>query len=150
SRSGGFPMRSLNPATVLSALALFFALGGSAVAVTQAIKPQARCAPGAVRGFASVTGDPSKGIANLPDQFSRAKGLFSKAFNCAGGGVQVRRVATGVYEVRFQGNAGGTALVSATNSLAWVTPQPGGVFRVGLHVPGRADPAEMPFAIVLV
>ena len=55
------------PATILSGLALFFALGGSALAVSHAVKPQPRCANGAVRGIASVTGDPSKGVANMPD-----------------------------------------------------------------------------------
>jgi hypothetical protein len=135
---------------VLAALALFFALGGTAVAVSQAVKPQARCANGAVRGIAAVTGDPNKGIANIPDQYTNDGRLFSKAFNCAGGPVQVRRVATGVYEVRFQGNAGQNAVVSATNALSWVQPLPGGVYRVGLHVPGRQDPAEQPFVVVLV
>jgi hypothetical protein len=134
---------------VLSALALFFALGGSALAVSHAVKPQPRCANGAVRGFAAVTGDPGKGIANMPDQFSSAKILFSRTFNCAGGGVQVRRVAVGTYEVRFPGNGGQTAVVSGSNALSWVQAMPGGVFRIGLHVPGRQDPAEQPFVVVL-
>jgi hypothetical protein len=139
-----------SPATILSTLALFFALGGSALAVSHAIRPQARCADGAVRGIAAVTGDPGKGVANLPDRFSSAKNLFSRAFNCAGGGVQVRRVSLGVYEVRFPGNAGQAAVVSGANALSWLQPLPGGVFRVGLHVPGRDDEAEQPFTVVLV
>ena len=49
----------ITPTTVIALLALFFALGGSAVAVTEAVRPQARCAPGAVRGFIAVNGDPS-------------------------------------------------------------------------------------------
>jgi len=140
----------LSPTTVLAGLALFFALGGSAVAVSNAVKPQPRCATGAVRGIAGVTGDPSRGMANLPDQFSATRGLFSRAFNCGGGAPQVRRVSTGVYEVRFPGLAVGTPLVSAANAFAWVQALPGGIFRVGVHPPGIHDPIEVPFVLVVV
>src|SRR5262249_33184149 len=90
---------SLNPPTVVATAALFFAAGGSALAVTQATRPQARCANGAVRGVAVVTGNPSQGIANIPDTFSSNRSLFSRAFNCTGAAVQVRRIDRGVYEV---------------------------------------------------
>ena len=86
----------VSPSTVLAALALFFALGGSAIAVRDAVRPQARCAPGAVRGFIVVNGDPAKGIANIGDQFTSAKPEVGARFNCAGGAPQARRVATGV------------------------------------------------------
>jgi len=46
----------LSPSTVIAVAALFFALGGSAVAVTEAVKPQARCQPGAVRAFVAGEG----------------------------------------------------------------------------------------------
>ena len=139
-----------SPATILASLALFFALGGSALAVSHVIKPQARCANGAVRGIAAVTGDPGKGIANLPDQFSSAKTLFSRTFNCTGGPVQVRRISFGVYEVQFVGNNAQSAVVSASGAESWLTPMQGGAFRVGLHVPGRADSQEAPFVVVAV
>jgi hypothetical protein len=139
-----------NPATVISGLALFFALGGSAFAVSHAAKPQPRCANGAVRGIAAVTGEPGKGMANIPDVFSSTKNLFSRTFNCTGGAVQVRRVGVGVYDVHFAGNGAKSAVVSAANALSWVQPQPGDVFRVGLHVPGRADSIEAPFVVVAV
>jgi hypothetical protein len=140
----------LSPATVLAGLALFFALGGTGLAVSNAVKPQPRCANGAVRAIAAVTGDPTKGIANIPDQFSSAKALFSRAFNCTGGVTEVRRISAGVYEVRFAGNGAQSAVVSAANALSWVQPLSGGVFRVGLHVPGRDDHAEVPFVVVAV
>ena len=38
----------VSPSLVIAGAALFLALGGSAVAVTEAVKPQARCQPGAV------------------------------------------------------------------------------------------------------
>ena len=140
----------LTPATVLSGVALFFALGGSAFAVSHAIKPQPRCATGAVRGIAAVTGEPSKGMANIPDQFSGSKALFSRAFNCAGGAVEVRRISLGVYEVRFPRNGATSAVVSASGSESWLTPMPGGIFRVGMHVPGRDDSTDQPFVVVAV
>jgi hypothetical protein len=140
----------LTPPTVISLAALFFALGGSALAVSQAVKPQARCANGAVRGLAAVTGPGGAGVANIPDQFSAAKGLFSRTFNCAGGSVEVRRIQLGIYEVRFPGNAASSALVSAAGAETWVTPMPGNVFRIGMHVPGRDDAMEAPFLVVAV
>ena len=52
----------------------FFALGGTALAVSDAVRPQARCTTGAVRAIAGVTGDPARGIGNLPDRFTSNKG----------------------------------------------------------------------------
>jgi hypothetical protein len=138
-----------SPATLLAAAALFFALGGSALAVSEAVRPQPRCATGAVRGIATVTGDPSKGMANIPDQFSSTRVLFARTFNCAGGAVQVRRVSTGVFEVRFPGNGARTAVVSASGALASLEAA-GDAFRVRLFVPGRDDEAEVPFTVVAV
>ena len=137
-----------SPSTVIAAAALFFALGGSALAVSHAVRPQPRCANGAVRGIAAVTGEPSKGMANIPDQFSSSRALFSRTFNCTGGAPEVRRISLGMYEVRFPGNAAPSAIVSASGAESWLTPMPGGVFRIGLYVPGRADLVEAPFVVV--
>ncbi len=139
----------LSPASALAGAALFFALGGSAFAVADAVKPQPRCANGAVRGIVSVTGDPSQGMANIPDQFSASKTLFSRKFTCTGGAPQVRRVSRGVFEVRFPGNRGQSALVSASGALASIQPV-GDAYSVSLYVPGRDDRAEVPFVVVLV
>jgi hypothetical protein len=146
---------SITPGTALALMALFFALGGSALAVGERVQgttfAQQRCANGAVRGFATVTGDPSKGMANLPDQFSSASTLFSKKFNCTGKAVQVRRVEIGVYEVRFVGNAAssivanGVGLFSA--SVETISP---GTFRVRVQNVGRADEDDGPFVVVAV
>ena len=138
-----------SPATVIAAVALFFALGGSALAISDAVKPQPRCANGAVRGIAAVTGNAS-GMANIPDQFTSTRSLFARTFTCAGGAPEVRRISPGVYEVRFPGNAAASATVSGSGAESWLTPMPGGIFRVGLHVPGRADSMEAPFVVVAV
>jgi hypothetical protein len=135
-----------NATTVVAGIALFFALGGSAIAVSHA-KPQIRCQEGAVRGIAAVTGDPAKGIANVPDTFSSARSLFSHTFNCTGGATQVRRISVGVYEVRFAGNKAGIGLVSS-GSAETTIQQVGNAFRIGLWVPGRADPIDTPFIVV--
>ena len=72
--SGRFRVRRPSPALVLSAIALFFAVGGSAFAVGQRLgAAQPRCANGAVKGFAVVTGDPKQGIDNVPFAFSDRK-----------------------------------------------------------------------------
>jgi len=140
----------ITPTTVIALLALFFALGGSAVAVTEAVRPQARCAPGAVRGFIAVNGDPTKGIANIGDQYTSAKPAVGVRFNCAGAAPQARRVNTGVYEVRFAGNGAQVALASAGAAETTVAALGGGVFRVSLWVPGRQDAVDTPFQVVIV
>ncbi len=138
-----------SPATVLAALALFFALGGSALAVTHAFRPQARCANGAVRGIAAVTGG-SSGVGNIPGAFTSSKSLFSRAFNCSGGATEVRRISRGVFEVRFPGNTAASAVVSGSGAETWLTPMPGGVFQIGLHVPGRDDVVDTNFVVIAV
>jgi hypothetical protein len=138
-----------SPALVVAGMALFVALGGSAFAVSQAAQP--RCATGAVRGIAAVTGIPSQGIANIPGQFTSNRAYFSRRFNCTGGATQVRRANTGVYEVRFPGNAALTAVVSApVGFAAAVSTLPGGVFQIALYVIGRNDIADVPFVLVAV
>ena len=136
--------------TVLAGAALFFALGGSAIAVNEAVKPQARCQPGAVRGYAAVNGDPAKGMANLPDQFTSAKPLLGARFNCAGAAPQARRVNAGVYEVRFPGNATQVATASSGAAETTIGYVGNGVFRVNLWVPGRQDAIDTPFSVVAV
>jgi hypothetical protein len=138
-----------SPSTVLAGAALFFALGGSALAISEAVKPQARCQPGAVRGFISVTGDPTKGIANLPDGFTSAAPMIGAKFNCAGAAPQARRVNQGVYEVRFPGNAAAVATASSSVETT-ITPVGGGTFRVNLWVPGRQDAIDTAFQVVAV
>ena len=140
----------VSPSTALAAAALFFALGGSAIAVNEAVKPQARCQPGAVRGYATVNGDAAKGMANFPDQFTSAKPLIGARFNCAGAPPQARRVNAGVYEVRFPGNASVIATASAGGAETTIVYVGNGVFRVGLWVPGRQDAVDTPFSVVAV
>jgi hypothetical protein len=126
--------RRPSPALVLGALALFFAVGGSAFAVGQAVAPQARCANGAVKGFAVVNGDPTKGIENTPTQFTSAAVLFGPRFNCTGGAVQVRKLPGDVgYAVLFKGvnsKVATAAVVGSIPGAANVTPLPDGSFQV--------------------
>jgi hypothetical protein len=138
----------LSPSTVLAAAALFFALGGSALAIAEAVRPQARCAPGAVRGFISVDGGPN-GVANIGDQFTSARPSVGARFNCAGAAPQARRVNQGVYEVRFPGNAAPVASASSSVTTT-ITAVGGGTFRVNLWVPGRQDAIDTAFQVFVV
>jgi len=146
---------SPSPGAVIGVLALFFALGGSALALGEhAQSPsvaQKRCANGAVRGIAFVTGVPSQGIANLPGNFTGAGQYFGRKFNCTGRAVQARRVETGVFEVRFVGISGASAVASATgDTYADVEPIPGGAFRLVMHPAGRDGKIDVPFTIVVL
>jgi hypothetical protein len=144
---------SITPGAALGVIALFFALGGSAFAVGDAIQgpsvAQQRCANGAVRGIAAVTGNPSAGMANFPDNFTGAG--FSRKFNCTGKAVQARRVELGVFEVRFAGISGASGLATGSGDIyATVQAAPGGVFRVTMHPAGRDDRIDIAFTIILV
>ena len=146
---------SISPATAIALLALFFALGGSAFAVGERVQAltvaQQRCANGAVRGIAVVTGNSSAGIANVPDQFTAAGNLFSRKFNCTGRSVQVRRTAIGTFEVRFVGNAASSGVGTGIgDAYANVESLGSGTFRVRVHPAGRDDLADMGFTIVAV
>lgn len=144
---------SITPATAISLAALFFALGGSALAVGEHVQQanQKRCTNGAVRGIAVVTGNPAVGIANTPDQFSGAANLFQRRFNCTGRTVQVRRTGIGVYEVRFVGNPAPTALVSGYGPYTTtVEPIGAGTFRVRVQDVGREDEADGAFIVAAI
>jgi hypothetical protein len=145
--------RRPSPALVVAAVALFFAVGGSAFAVGLKSKPsapQARCADGAVKGIAYVTGNPKTGIANLPSAFSSAATLFGARFNCTGGAVEVKKAETtqggAAVDVRFVGNPGtvaiGTPVSGSEAGALAVTRLPDGSFRVTIAgaLPPSADP----------
>jgi hypothetical protein len=143
---------SITPGTAIALVALFFALGGSAFAVGERIQSpsvaQQRCTNGAVRGIATVTGNPSQGIANIPDQFTSANALFARKFNCTGRAVQVRRTEIGVYEVRFVGNAAPSVVATGLGELSASVETIGpGTFRVRVQDIGRADETDGPFVV---
>jgi hypothetical protein len=146
---------SITPGSAIALVALFFALGGSAFAVGERIQSpsvaQQRCANGAVRGIATVTGNPSQGIANIPDQFSSANALFARKFNCTGRAVEVRRTAIGVYEVRFVGNAAPSVVANGLGEFSASVETIGpGTFRIRVQNVGRADEDDGPFVVVAI
>ena len=142
----------VTPSFVLALTALFVALGGTAEAVVERVAPQARCANGAVKGAVQVDADP-----NFPDNFTAAR--VRLAFNCAGGGVQARRVAQGVYDVRFPLNSGRLLVGNPSNAvsnptallhdtfLSWDSA-PGGAYRVFLYDSG-GNAVDADFALQL-
>jgi hypothetical protein len=147
--------RRISPAMVVALGALFFAIGGSAFAIGQKIVPQARCANGAVRGFAVVTGDPTKGLANLPQTFVSGSPYFRTSFNCAGKPVQVRRQGD-VFYIRFPGNAGATAVATVLGAdpraIAVDGPVADGSFKVSIPDANAANglTTATPWEMVLV
>jgi len=146
----------VSPALVVAGLALFLALGGSAFALGERSVPQPRCAQGAIRGILEVTGQPGKGVANLPDQFTANRSYFGRAFNCTGTPVTARRLSRGVYQVRFIGNPATSAIVSGMAA----DPQTGGGVGadIGHNQDGsftvtlgdHSDQEDVPFTVVLL
>jgi hypothetical protein len=125
---------------VVALTALFFAVGGSAFALGQKTTPQSRCATGAIKGIAYVTGDPHVGLANMSGTWSSAASLFGSTFNCTGGKVEVKNDETtnggSAFDVRFDGNPGtvaiGTPVTGAESAALAVTRLPDGSFRVAV------------------
>lgn len=153
-------MRRPSPALVVSVVALFFALGGAAFAVGPKVLSQPRCATGAVRGIAVVSGESVQGVGNMNGTYSTDSGLFDYRWSCTGGPVQVRQSnrAQG-FDIDFVGNPATVALVS---SDAFGTPYSGSVSRSpdgSFHIAmgganlGAVGPWEyqlnVPFTIVL-
>lgn len=141
---------SLTPGTAIALVALFFALGGSAMAVGErvhgTIASQQRCAQGAVRGIAHVTG-----AASIPAEFAGANRFFARRFNCTGGAIHVRRLGIGIYELRFTGNGAPNAIASGVGGSQASADRIGpGTFRITASPTGRADPADLPFLVTLV
>jgi hypothetical protein len=144
-----------SPALVISAVALFFAVGGSAFAVGQRLGvAQQRCVNGAVKGFAYVTGDPAVGIQNMPESYSSNPRLFSARFDCAGAAIQVRRVQD-AFQIKFNGIVARSAVVSGVGvnpQTMTVTALPDGSYRITpVHSPGGAFELgrEHQFAVVV-
>jgi hypothetical protein len=139
--SSRFRLHRPSPALVISTIALFFAIGGSAFAVGQRLGvAQQRCVNGAVKGFAYVTGDPTVGIQNMSGSYSSSPKLFSSRFDCAGAAVQVRRVEEG-FQIKFNGIVARSAVVSGVGvnpQTMTVTALPDGSFRVMPVAPNSA------------
>jgi hypothetical protein len=132
---------------VLSLTALFFALGGPALATEGATKKPV-CPIGTVRGIVLVTGG-LNGIQNIPDTYTGDRSVFGYRYNCAGKGIQVKHATSlPAYDVRFVGNPASVATVIANGSTATMSSvqrQPDGSFRIFLATPeenqivGRRD-----------
>jgi len=144
-----------SPALVVGALALFFAIGGSAFAVVnKTAVAQQRCASGAVRGLAYVTGNSGKGVGNIPQVWQSGGEFFGARFNCNGGTVQVRNDGNGT-DVRFVGNPGSTATATPVQGSAAgisVLRLPDGSFHVETagDAPDSSFPTRaIPFLIVV-
>lgn len=139
----------IRPATAISLLALFFALGGSAFALSNKATPQAACTEGAVRALAEVVGPPSQSAANLPDHYSASTSNLGRHFNCGHGAIQVKRVDRGVYDVKFVGNPAQSAIASAMGpdpAGATVSRQSDGSFQVSIG--SHSTPEDEAFTIV--
>lgn len=154
-------MPTPSPALFVSLLALFFALGGTAFAVgSRTLAAQPRCATGAIRGIAVVTGASTQGVGNMTSTYSANPGLFSDRWSCTGGKIEVRQSSsTQGFDIRFAGNPAKVAIVS---SDANGVPYSGSVYRNSdgsFHVTmGGANAASgpwqyqlnVPFTIVLL
>ena len=148
----------VTPSLVISVLALFFALGGSAFALRDASsKSPPKCPVGSARAIAYVTGDVNQGIANLPTPWSSAGALFGYRWTCNGGTVEVRKAveAGGGFDLRFPGNPGRYPVATGVYPSALavsLAPNSDGSFHVteGGNSPGDSFPAKSDGTFVIV
>ena len=138
-------------------------LGGTAFAVgSKQFASQPRCAPGAVRAVAIVTGQRID-LSGLTSSWTSNPSLFDYRWSCTGGGVLVRKApdSTAAVDGEFAGNPSRVAIVSsAAGGIPYggsVSRQPDGSFRVvfgGANdgtAPGAWQPQwNVPFVIVLL
>jgi hypothetical protein len=93
--------RILSPSLAVGVLALFVALGGSALAVTsKKPRPLVPCANGTVKGYVTFDFDHVSG--SLTSDFSSDAHWFKTRYSCTGVAPQIR-LANGVIEIRFPG-----------------------------------------------
>ena len=151
-----------SPALLIALVALFFALGGTAFAVgSKELASQQRCAAGAVRGIALVTGG-KVGLDALSANWTSDPSLFGYHWNCGGGKIMIRKASDvqGV-DLKFSGNSSTVAIVSSANNGVpdggSVSRQPDGSFRVTMGgsnsstAPGSWQfQSDVPFVIVLL
>jgi len=113
-------------------------LGGTAFAVgSKQFASQPRCAPGAVRAAAIVTGQRID-LSGLTSSWTSNPSLFDYRWSCTGGGVLVRKApdSTAAADVKFVGNPSRVAIDSdgrERNSLR----------RLGQPAAGRVVPRRL-------
>ena len=96
---------------------------------------QQKCQNGAVKAIVFVTGNARSGISGLPDTYTSDASVFGARWSCtASATYQVRRVDRGIYDLKINGNAAGTAIANAVGDArgVGVVRQPDGAFRVTL------------------
>jgi hypothetical protein len=153
----------LTPSFVIAVVALFFALGGSGLAL-KAATAKVKCPAGSVKGIAIVTGNPAEGIENLPVDFSGSAKLFGYRWSCSGAAttIQIRKSTrdTGAagyrgFDIRFVGNPGKVVVANTgtdTPITASVAPVGDGSFHVstaGDVKQGTFAPRSAPVVLVL-
>lgn len=148
-----------SPALLVSLLALFFALGGTAFALGSKITPQPRCATGAIRGIAVVGG--KLDLSSLTSNFSDVPDAFTSRWSCTGGKVLIRKSSSSPgIDVQFVGNPASVAIVSSDASgvpySGSVSRSSDGSFHVTMGGSNGGAPGpwqyqgNVPFTIVLL
>ena len=119
------------PSLAISLLALFFALGGTAVPVNSA-RPVTACGNGSVKAFAAVNLQGYAGA--FPSQFSSADKNFAVRWACNGSAAQVRATSAGVFEIKWPGISSRMVQVSSLAPEAEVTSWTYGSGAYQIHV----------------
>ena len=104
---------------------------------------------GEAQGFAVIKPFPLELAGQIPSSFTRAPRWFLRRYNCQGGSVEVRRLQTGVYELRFAGlRVRAVAGVGLGETRVSVSMQPlGEIARVRLFSSDAPD--DTAFSVIV-
>jgi hypothetical protein len=121
-----------SPSMLVSCLALFFAVGGSAFALDGRVAKAVGCPAGQPRAIATVTGlgdlgGAEPGVFQLPDRWTSSPKYLDYQWSCSGQRIQVRALTPTSnpnlygFDIRFPGNPGQVATVSS-NAIQTIAP----------------------------
>lgn len=116
-----------------------------------------RCATGDALAFAAIRTSPTHLAGQIPSLYTGKARYFGRRYNCTGGGVEVRRLGLGLYNIRFPGLNPRVVLVSALvqeGTSASALPLGDNSIHVVLRGPGVGEDGtltkrDVPFAIAV-
>ena len=141
----------VSPTTVIAVLALFFALGGSAIAVTEAVTAPSAVPAGRGSRLHRRERRPREGHREPARSVHEREADDRRPLQLrrcrAAGSAGERRCLRGALPGERRPGRGGQRRERRDDDRA---PSAAGVFRVSLWVPGRQDAIDTPFQVIAV
>ena len=134
---------------ITAVLALLAALAWVGISASST-EADAACPTGSALAFATIRPQPNNIAGQIRGAFTTRPRFFWRRYSCAGVSPQVRRLTTGLYDVRFPGLRIRTAVGSATTGQSVavaVEPLGNDIVRVSLFT--KLEPRDVAFTVVV-